>query len=362
MVYYLHGDHLGSTSLTTCGSTDCNGIPNGNVVAQQRYLPYGAERWRSGNLPTDYRFTGQRSEEATLGSLYDYGARFYSPVLGRFLSADTIVPSPGNPQTLNRYSYANNNPLKYVDSGGHFAIPAFIVIGVGIAVVAGGIATAQHNLPPLFGTGPDYRGMWAARGNRATIESYAQSEDVSAIMVGAGIAVQDQWSFQDWAEVNLQHDVDPSLGIAQMTRGEMQKYAGGGSALNSDLAVLAMSRKIKESVAACTGCSTTDKFIVAGMAQNGFGSGAVLDVLKQYRGGDGAIDWNGFFASQKDSRESGKDKWLAFRSSGRGWSRFQVQLFLNDLLALQQEGWQLPPDVNLPYMQCVASGASECSR
>jgi hypothetical protein len=203
--------------------------------------------------------------------------------------------------------------------------------------------------------------MWAVRGNRAAIESYAQSEDVSAIIVGAGIAVQDQWAFQDWAEVSLQHDADPSLGIAQMTRGEMQKYAGGGSALNSDLAVLAMSRKIKESVSACTGCSTTDRFIVAGMAQNGFGAQAVKDVLRDYRDGDGAIDWNKFFASQTGSSNSAKDKWLAFRSGGRGWSRFQVQLFLNDLLALQQEGWQLPSDINLPYMQCVASGASECS-
>ena len=117
-VYYLHADHLGSTSLTTCGSTNCNGIPNGNVVAQQRYLPYGAERWHSGTLPTDYRFTGQR-EEATLGSLYDYGARFYSPYLNRWLQPDSIVPQPGNPQSLNRYAYVRNNPLRYTDPTGH---------------------------------------------------------------------------------------------------------------------------------------------------------------------------------------------------------------------------------------------------
>jgi hypothetical protein len=39
--------------------------------------------------------------------------------LGRFLSADTIVPSPGNPQSLNRYSYVLNAPLNYVDPTGH---------------------------------------------------------------------------------------------------------------------------------------------------------------------------------------------------------------------------------------------------
>ncbi len=44
----------------------------------------------------------------------------YSPRVGRFLSADTIVPSPGNPQSLNRYAYTLNNPIAYVDPTGHF--------------------------------------------------------------------------------------------------------------------------------------------------------------------------------------------------------------------------------------------------
>jgi len=44
-------------------------------------------------------------------SLYDYRARYYHPALGRFISADPLVPEPGNPQALNRYAYVNNNPL-----------------------------------------------------------------------------------------------------------------------------------------------------------------------------------------------------------------------------------------------------------
>ena len=68
---------------------------------------------------TDRRYTGQRSLEASLGSLYHYQARWYSPVLGRFLSPDPIVPEPGNPQALNRYSYVYNNPYVYVDPSGY---------------------------------------------------------------------------------------------------------------------------------------------------------------------------------------------------------------------------------------------------
>jgi RHS repeat-associated protein len=66
-----------------------------------------------------YRYTGQREEEA-LG-LYDYGARWYEPSIGRFIQADTIVPQPGSPQSLNRYSYALNNPMKYTDPTGNIA-------------------------------------------------------------------------------------------------------------------------------------------------------------------------------------------------------------------------------------------------
>jgi RHS repeat-associated protein/uncharacterized repeat protein (TIGR01451 family) len=111
VLYYLLNDHLGSTSLVT----DQSGVEQ----ARQLYKPFGESRWSSGTLLTDRKFTGQRSEEAGLGSLYDYGARMYSPALGRFLSPDTIVPAPGDPQSLNRYAYTRNNPLKYTDPTGH---------------------------------------------------------------------------------------------------------------------------------------------------------------------------------------------------------------------------------------------------
>ncbi|MCE7980175.1 MAG: hypothetical protein DYG89_03215 [Caldilinea sp. CFX5] len=64
--------------------------------------------------------TGQR-EEAGLG-LYYYGARWYDPALGRFIQPDTIVPNPGDVQSFDRYAYVNNNPLKYSDPSGHYAI------------------------------------------------------------------------------------------------------------------------------------------------------------------------------------------------------------------------------------------------
>jgi RHS repeat-associated protein len=109
-LYYLHSDHLGSTSLTT----DINGA----VVARQWYHPYGSVRASSGALPTDITFTGHRSESG-LGSLMYFRARYFSPYLNRWLQPDSIVPEPGNPQSLNRYTFVYNNPVKYTDPTGH---------------------------------------------------------------------------------------------------------------------------------------------------------------------------------------------------------------------------------------------------
>jgi RHS repeat-associated protein len=110
-VTYLHGDHLGSTSLTTNEA--------GGFEARVLYYPYGEERYTEGTLLTDYGYTGQRSE-AGFG-LMDYNARYYDPALGRFVTADTIVPDPANPQSFNRFAYVYSNPQRYVDPTGHFS-------------------------------------------------------------------------------------------------------------------------------------------------------------------------------------------------------------------------------------------------
>ncbi|MBC7251753.1 MAG: RHS repeat-associated core domain-containing protein, partial [Anaerolineae bacterium] len=141
MVCYLHADHLGSTSLVTDHAS--------RITARQRYYPYGEVRWREGTLPTDFTFTGQRVE-AGLG-LLDYRARFYNPVLGRFVSADTVVPNPGNPQDLNRYAYVRNNPLRYTDPSGYLTedqIKAYL-----------GVETWEDVLA-FFEAGGELEGRW----------------------------------------------------------------------------------------------------------------------------------------------------------------------------------------------------------
>ena len=106
-LYHVHGDHLGSTSLTTAGSVE---------EGSRTYHPYGSERSASGTLRTDRTFTGQK-EDGT-GLLY-YNARYYDPALGTFISPDSLVPDAGMVIDYNRFLYARGNPLKYSDSSGY---------------------------------------------------------------------------------------------------------------------------------------------------------------------------------------------------------------------------------------------------
>jgi RHS repeat-associated protein len=113
LFYYLT-DHLGSTSALM---TSSNGIRSGSMT---RYHPFGSYR---GSAPaqqlTDQGFTGHKHND-DLGLIY-MNARYYVGSIGRFASADTIVPDPMNPQQYNRYTYVLNNPLKFIDSSGHCA-------------------------------------------------------------------------------------------------------------------------------------------------------------------------------------------------------------------------------------------------
>jgi RHS repeat-associated protein len=94
----------------------------GAVQAHHTYSPYGGNRGGAYRSLTTQRFTGQYHEASLPGGegLYYYNARWYDAQLGRFAQADTLVPSPSDPQSLNRFSSVQNNPLRFVDPTGHY--------------------------------------------------------------------------------------------------------------------------------------------------------------------------------------------------------------------------------------------------
>ncbi len=108
---FFHKDHLNSTEAISDAG--------GNIVDLGEYLPYGQDRETNDLLQhSSYKFTDQEQDDGT--GLYNYDARLYDPEIGQFIMADTIIPAPFNPQSLNRYAYCLNNPLRYVDPTGHW--------------------------------------------------------------------------------------------------------------------------------------------------------------------------------------------------------------------------------------------------
>jgi hypothetical protein len=76
-----------------------------------------------------------------------FNARYYSQTLGRFVSADSIVPGARNPQALNRYAFVVGNPLKYTDPSGHFFWIAGTILGG--AVIGATVNLAIQVLPQI---------------------------------------------------------------------------------------------------------------------------------------------------------------------------------------------------------------------
>jgi RHS repeat-associated protein len=106
-VIYYHTDAIGSVRMITDA--------NGQVIARYDYLPFG-EPWAPLSNGDVRQFAGKERDAET--GLDYFGARYYSSVRGRFMSPDLVDPSLTNPQTFNRYRYALNNPLRYIDPDG----------------------------------------------------------------------------------------------------------------------------------------------------------------------------------------------------------------------------------------------------
>jgi RHS repeat-associated protein len=111
---FVSRDGLGSTRLVTSLA--------GGVVDSMDFLPYGEQI--SGDTTTTHKFTGKERDSETNND--DFGARYYSSGIGRFLSADwSAIPAPvpyanfSNPQTLNLYAIVHDNPQSFADLDGH---------------------------------------------------------------------------------------------------------------------------------------------------------------------------------------------------------------------------------------------------
>jgi RHS repeat-associated protein len=122
---------------------------SGTLVESAECMPFGPMRAHTGTTVSNYKYTDQELDPET--GLYYYGARYYDPIIGRFISPDSIVQNPANPQTLNRYSYCANNPLIYTDPSGYGFFGIDTIIGAIIGAVVSGRQSGWNPKDMLVG-------------------------------------------------------------------------------------------------------------------------------------------------------------------------------------------------------------------
>jgi RHS repeat-associated protein len=150
---YYEEDMLGSSrTIVQAGQT--------SVCFDADFLPFGYEKDVTTTCSQNYKFEGKERDTETSND--DFGARYYTFRLGRWLSADwSSVPAPvpyanlSNPQTLNLYAMVSDNPESFADLDGHDSIPS--TTG-GCVITPGGAqgckSTANVNVPETTGDGP----------------------------------------------------------------------------------------------------------------------------------------------------------------------------------------------------------------
>jgi len=109
-IRYQYGNHLGSASLELDAA--------GSVISYEEYLPYGGTSFVAGTSQTEvrlkeYRYSAKERDNST--GFYYYGARYYAPWVGRWVSCDPAGPVDGP----NLYWFVKGNPVGLKDQDGN---------------------------------------------------------------------------------------------------------------------------------------------------------------------------------------------------------------------------------------------------
>jgi RHS repeat-associated protein len=89
----------------------------GNLAHRWEWEPFGRARADTGNTAAAFSFSGEQRDDET--GLINLRARYYDPGIGRFLSRDSIPGVMTLPQSWNRFSYVENDPINATDPSGH---------------------------------------------------------------------------------------------------------------------------------------------------------------------------------------------------------------------------------------------------
>ena len=89
------------------------------IISYEEYTSYGSTSYQAVRSHTEkpkrYRYTGKERDEES--GFYYFGARYYSPWVGKWVNCDPIGTEGG----INLYEFANDNPVRFIDKIGHQA-------------------------------------------------------------------------------------------------------------------------------------------------------------------------------------------------------------------------------------------------
>ncbi len=192
-LFYVFADHLGSTSVIMDSA--------GDLVNVKDYKPFGTlyvDQYFMSEPPLfPYSFTGKEYDEEM--DLYYFEARYLNDALARFTSVDSALFDMSHlrlilsdPQALNAYSYARNNPMRLVDPDGAFWKEVFQAGKEAIQATGEFIGAAAqeffHNQTYGLVPAPDTSISLATQLGAETGRMLSEAASVASMIVGGTIA------------------------------------------------------------------------------------------------------------------------------------------------------------------------------
>ncbi len=171
--YYYHFSPLGHTTEITTSS--------GNVVNRYQYTPFGEYRTKVEGIANTFTYVGEYGVKDEGTGLKNMRIRFYSPIIGRFITKDTIE------SVNNQYNYVENNPIIFIDPIGLWTIQIGWQgsAGAGLGITAsGGIVIGYGNKEGFqfghYGTGGG-GAMYGAGAVHGVEFSWSKNSDINSL-------------------------------------------------------------------------------------------------------------------------------------------------------------------------------------
>jgi len=135
-ITYYHNNAVGSPLAASDES--------GAELWHESYDPFGSRQLEQpAGQGNDLWFAGKPQDSSGLSY---FGARFYDPTIGRFISRDPVEFRQDNTMSFNRYVYANNNPYRFVDPNGELPI----LLAIPLIIKAADLAITAYDVHQAY--------------------------------------------------------------------------------------------------------------------------------------------------------------------------------------------------------------------